>query len=644
MSRPARHFYEFGPFRVDVANRLLLREGEPVPLTIKAFDTLLALVENSGQVLEKDELMKRVWPDAVVEENNLTQNVSALRKIIGEDTSGRRYIETLPRRGYRFVGNVQEVFDDAPEIPEIPEIIVQRQSRSRIVIEQQSEMGDYDAARTAALPEASRSRARAIIAACGIVVAVAAGLYFWLPRAPSQRTIAVLPFKPLVADAKDQYLEMGMADALITKLSNIKQIIVRPTSSVLKYADSTEDAVTAGRALGVDSVLDGSIQRAGDKIRITVRLVRVSDGAPLWADTFDESFTNIFSVQDSISQRMADVLAPKLTGEEKKRLAKRYTENTDAYQAYLKGRFYWVKWNGPALQKSIDYFQQAIEKDPDYALAYSGLADSYNLLGYLSIWPPKEAFPKSEEAARKALAMDDTLSEAHLSLAKTKLFYDWNWTAFESELKRSLELDPNFPDVHGLNGAYLAAMGRFEESLRERKRAQELDPLSPLYATSFAWSYFYSRQFDKAIEWYKKALELDPNYALAHNDLGTAYARKGMDAEAVEEFLIGRSLAGASPEDLAALKQAYAASGINGYWRKELDLANERLKQGHVGPHRMARIYAELGDKDHAFEWLEKAYEERDSLLIFINTVPIFDSLHSDPRFGDLIRRIGLAR
>lgn len=639
MSRPARHFYEFGPFRVDVANRLLLREGQPVPLTIKAFDTLLALVENSGQVLEKDELMKRVWPDAIVEENNLTQNVSALRKIIGEDTSGRRYIETLPRRGYRFVGSVEEVFDDGPEI------ILQRQSRSRIVIEQQSEIGDQDAGRARAMPLASAhlSRARAIAAACG-VVAVAAGLYLWLFSAPKHRTIAVLPFKPLVADAKDQYLEMGMADALITKLSNIRQIIVRPTSSVLKYADSTEDPVAAGRALGVESVLDGSIQRAGDQVRITVRLVRVSDGASLWADTFDESFTNIFSVQDSISQRMADVLAPKLTGEEKKLLAKRYTENTDAYQAYLKGRFYWSKWNGAALLKSIDYFQQAIEKDPNYALAYSGLADAYNLLGYLSVWAPKEAFPKSEEAARKALAMDDALSEAHLSLAKVKLFYDWNWPGFESEMKRSLELDPNYADAHGMYGTYLIAMGKFDEAIRERKRSQELDPISAFQTVSLAWPYFYAHRYDEAIEWYKKAIELDPNFGLAHNELGTAYSKKGMYAEAVEELLIGRSIAGANPEIIAALKQAYAASGINGYWRKELELANERLKDRRVGPHRMARIYTELGDKDHAFEWLEKAYEERDSLLIFLNTVPIFDSLHSDPRFASLTRRIGLVR
>ena len=639
MSKPVKHFYEFGPFRVDVANRLLLRDGEPVPLTIKAFDTLLALVENSGQVLEKNELMKRVWPDAVVEENNLTQNVSALRKIIGEDAAGRRYIETLPRRGYRFVGGVHEVVGEGSEI------ILQRQSRSRIVIEEQHENSDHGPAPVPALPQASKrfGRANALVTACAVLVAIAGGLYLWPSSAPKQKTIAVLPFKPLVAEAKDQYLEMGMADALITKLSNIRQIIVRPTSSVLKYADGAQDPVSVGRELGVESVLDGSIQRAGDQVRITVRLLRVSDGASLWADTFDESFTNIFSVQDSISQRMANVLTLELTGDERKLLAKRYTENTDAYQAYLKGRFYWSKWNAPALQKAIDYFQQAIDKDPRYALAYSGLADAYNLLGYLSIWTPKEAFPKSEDAARKALAIDDTLSEAHLSLAKVKFFYDWNWPGFESELKRSLELDPNYPDAHGMYGTYLLAMRKFDEALRERKRAQELDPLSPFFSVSVAWPYFYSHQYDKAIEWYQKAIELDPNYALAHNDLGTAYSKKGMQDQAVDEYLTGKAIAGTKAEIIAAFKQAYAAAGMSGYWQKELEIANERLKQGRVGPHRMARIYTELGDKDRAFEWLEKAYEERDSLLVFLNAAPIFDSLRSDPRFASLVERIGLA-
>jgi TolB-like protein len=452
----------------------------------------------------------------------------------------------------------------------------------------------------------------------------------------------VLPFKPLAANASDEYLELGMADALITRLSNLKQVIVRPTSSVLKYASAGGDAIAAGRELGVDAVLDGSVQRSGDTIRVTVRLVRVSDGAPLWAEKFDETFTNIFSVQDSISERMASALALNLSGDEKKRLTKRYTDNVAAYQDYLKGRYYWNKWNGQALRKSIEYFEQALEKDPHYALAYAGLSDSHNLLGYLGIAPSKEAFPKSEAAALKALEMDDSISEAHLSLAKVKLFYDWDGPGFESELKRTLDLDPNYPDAYSMSGTYLLAIGKFNESLAARKRSQELDPVSPLFNTSVGWSYFYDRRYDDAIEWYKKAIELDPGVIAAHSGLATVYGLKGMDGQAVDEFLKAKSLTGTNPESLEALKQAYASSGIKGYWEKELELATEQLKRSPVGTQRMATIYTELGDKDHAVEWLEKGYEERTSTMIFINVNPTFDSLHSHPRFADLVRRIGL--
>lgn len=237
--------------------------------------------------------------------------------------------------------------------------------------------------------------------------------------------------------------------------------------------------------------------------------------------------------------------------------------------------------------------------------------------------------------------MDDTLGEAHLSLAKVKLFYDWDWPGFEIEMRRALDLNPNYPDMHGMQGTYLTAIGKFDESVRERKQAQELDPLSPFHTNSVGWSYFYARQYDKAIEWYKKALELDPNFALSHYDLAICYRMKGMHAESVEESLIARSISGAKPEVLSALRQAYAAAGIKGYWQKELELAVEQAKQAPVDPHRMARIYTELGDKDRAFEWFERAFEERHSLLVFLKVNPLFDSLHSDPRFASLIERIG---
>jgi tetratricopeptide (TPR) repeat protein len=264
--------------------------------------------------------------------------------------------------------------------------------------------------------------------------------------------------------------------------------------------------------LKVEAVLDGNLQRAGDRIRVTARLVSVSDGATLWAETFDEKFTDLFNVEDRLAGKLAGALAPRLSGEEKSRFARRETENPEAFQAYLKGRYFWSRWSADGLRKAIEYFEQARAIDPNYALAYSGLADAYNLLGYRGYLPPREAFPKSEAAALKALQLDDQLGEAHLSLAKTRFFYDWDWPGFERELRRALDLSPNFADTHGMQATYLLAMGRFDESLAERKRALELDPLSPLFTTTVGWSYFYARRYDEAVEWYQKALELDPNF------------------------------------------------------------------------------------------------------------------------------------
>jgi DNA-binding winged helix-turn-helix (wHTH) protein/TolB-like protein/Tfp pilus assembly protein PilF len=644
MSLQTKHLYKFGPFVLDGDERVLLRDGQPVALTPKAFDTLLVLIEKSGRIVAKDELMSRVWPDSYVEESNLAFNISVLRKTLADGADEVQFIETVPKRGYRFAAVVVETVDDSAQV------VVQRETKTRVVIEEESDSEgptDRDLLATGLHPSQDSpliTRPRALAFCVLVLVAIAGAVVFInSSKTTGVRTIAVLPFKPLSASASDEYLELGMADALITRLSNLKQVIVRPTSSIVKYAGAGVDPIGVGRDLGVDSVLEGSVQKSGGTIRVTVRLLRVSDGVPIWADKFDESFTNIFSVQDSISDRMASALALNISRDERKRLERRHTDNIEAYQEFLKGRFYWSKWNGPSLRKAIEYFQQALEKDPQYALAYSGLADTHNLLGYLGITPSRESFHKSEETALKALALDDTLSEAHLSLAKVKLFYDWDWPGFERELMRSLELDPNYADAHGMYGAYLIAMGKSDQAIAERKRAQELDPLTPLFNTSLGWAYFYAGRYDEAIDWYKKSIELDTNFVQAHNDLGNTLLLKGMDAEAIEELLRAKTITGTKPEIVNALRRAYDTSGMRGYWQKELELANEQLKQGQVNAQRMARIYTELGEKDRAVEWLEKCYEERNSLLIFLRANPVFQSLHSHPKFVDLLRRIGLA-
>jgi len=348
MGLPAKHLYEFGPFVLDADERVLLREGQPVSLAPKAFDTLLALIEKSGRIVGKDELLNRVWPDSFVEEGNLAFNISVLRKALAGGADDVQFIETVPKRGYRFVTPVRQMNDAGPDV------LIESQTISRVVIEDRRE--DIEEQKQIPAPKDLTQRAsdtsfsrRAIsklsLLIAGVIVLgiVAVIAYLRLPGPTSPRTLAVLPFKPLAANSNDEYLELGMADALITRLSNLKEIVVRPTSSVLKYAAAGQDPIAAGRELAVDAVLDGSVQRSGDKIRVTVRLVRVGDGVPLWADKFDENFTNIFSVQDSISERMARALTLNLSGDEKNKITKRYTDDVEAYQLYLKGRYYWNK-------------------------------------------------------------------------------------------------------------------------------------------------------------------------------------------------------------------------------------------------------------------------------------------------------------
>ncbi|HXG63884.1 MAG TPA: winged helix-turn-helix domain-containing protein, partial [Blastocatellia bacterium] len=428
MSLQARHLYEFGPFRLDTRRRLLSRDGRPVPLTPKLFQTLLALIVNSGQVVTKEDLISQVWPDAIIEEHGLTQNIFLLRKALGEDADGHPYIETIPKVGYRFVAPVTEVDDQGPAL------LVEKTDRARALQTAEEEIVPQEGATVAApaapqafIPARDRKSGAgwgtawvalaAVALLAGLMAAVA---YVRSANQPTRsealagvRSIAVLPFKPLGADASDEYLGLGMADTLITKLSNIGQITVRPTSAIRRYAGQDADALAAGREQKVEAVLEGSIQRAGERIRLTVRLLHVRDGAPLWSYKCDELSTDIFAVQDAISEKVAEALTLELTGEERKRLAKHYTENTEAYQLYLQGRYFWNKRSGEGFRKALDYFHQAIEKDPNYALAYVGVADSYTMLADYDLLPPKAAAAQAKAAATRALEIDDTLAEAH---------------------------------------------------------------------------------------------------------------------------------------------------------------------------------------------------------------------------------------
>ncbi|MGH9841666.1 MAG: tetratricopeptide repeat protein [Blastocatellia bacterium] len=652
MSKQIKQFYEFGPFRIDPSQRVLFREGKPVALPPKIFETLLALVERSGQIVEKDALIKEVWPETFVEENNLTQYISALRKTLGDGRHEHRYIETIPRRGYRFAAEVREVRDESdifnhgehgghgenqrhqsPRAPRVPRGLFLRPKVASSHLDTEAGGSFF-----------RRWNLRRTILVVATLALALAGVIFWVAintkpadtragQIPFRGSIAVLPFKALDAGEREEYLGLGMADTLITRLSSLSQIIVRPTSAIRKYTAQEQDALAAGREQRVDAVLEGSIQRLGDKMRVTVRLLSVRDGAPLWAYKRDEVSTDLFKLQDSIAEEVAGALMLKLTGREKERLTKRHTESIEAYQAYLKGRYFWNKRTPHDLKKAVEHFQQAVTIDPNYALGYAGLADCYVFLS---------AGAKRDEALRKALELDDTLVEAITTQAFHLCAQRWEWSRAERLFKRALELNPNYAPARQWYAYHLAALGRFPEAMEEINRARELDPLSLIINTDVGHILYLSRQYDQAIEVYRRVLDMEPNFSVARLRLGEAYERKGRYEEAIAEYRKALSLAKDSTTE-AWLGRAYAVTGQKDKARKILDA----LKQIHKrDPHwffQIAIIYEGLGAKEQAFAWLEKGSEPEAGYLTLLKVDPILDSLRSDPRFNELLKRIGLA-
>jgi serine/threonine-protein kinase len=459
---------------------------------------------------------------------------------------------------------------------------------------------------------------------------------------PPIHTLAVLPFKPLVVDSRDEALEMGMADTLITRLSNLRQVVVRPMSAVRRYAGLEQDPVAAGLEQKADAVVDGSIQKAGERVRVTVRLIGAADGQQLWADKFDEKFTDIFSVQDSIAERVATSLAGKLSGEEQKQLTKRYTENREAYQFYLQGRYYATQYNVPeAVHKGIEYFTKAIALDPNYAQAYDGLAYIY----YATNWnqQPKEAGAKGRALVEKALEIDPTLAEAHTSLGIIYLWNDYDWAASERELKRAFELNPNYAYAHLWYGYLLTTLGRFDEGIAETKRAIELDPLSPEANTSLGIYLFYAGRYDEALQQLRTTLQLLPDYWFARLYLGRVYEKKGDFPTAIAELEKTKLMEGAAPEVSSALGYTYAVSGKKDEARRVIAELKEQAKNVYVWHYNIAVIYAGLGEKDEAFAYLDKEYRQGSYYLNYLKIDPELDSLRSDPRFTELLQRLHFA-
>jgi len=480
-----------------------------------------------------------------------------------------------------------------------------------------------------------------IIAALGVPA-----FYLWrvrtktAPTAPV-RIVAVLPFKPLVVENRDEALELGMADALITKLGNTRGVIVRPLTSARKYGGMDQDPLAAGRELQVDSVLDGSIQRWGDRIRVTARLVSVG-GEQLWAGQYDEKFTDIFAVQDAVSARVVGALALHLSGEEERRLTKRYTDNAAAYELYLKGRYHLFKLTPTEVRKGGEFFQEAVRVDPAYALAYTGIADAYRTLPITSDMAPKDAFPKAKEAVTKALELDDSLAEAHTILGWIKFWFDWDWAGSESEFRRAIELNPNNADAHRGYAHLLSNTGRHDEALKEVERARELDPVSLITNTLQAQFLHFAGRDDEAVRRFEKTFELDPNFWVAHVNLAYVLIHKKMYGPALTELAKAREQSGGNTHTISLTGYVLALSGERKRARGVLEELRRLSGQRYVPPYNLALVHHGLGEREEALGWLERAYEERDVMLTFLAVDRKWDALRSERRFVSLLEQMNL--
>jgi len=627
MSNVNRELYEFGTFRLDVAERLLSREGERVPLSEKAFDTLCVLVRHGNHLVRKDELLNEVWPDAIVEENNLDKNISLLRQVLGERTGKGKFIETVRGHGFRFVPDVRQIAEDEKASKE--EVAV---GGSLLLIEPKSTNITPE-------PETRTLRTRFLLVATValLLIALVIGTYFWRRSSlnPTTKTIAVLPFKSLVAEERDEALELGMADALISKLSEAEEITVRPLSAVRRYDSPDQDSITAGRQLNVEAVLDGSLQTSGDRIRVMARLVRVSDGKQLWASQLEEKFTDIFRVQDSISERVATALKIRLTNKENRR----YTDNVEAYELYMKGRFHALRLTRAETDKAVAYFQQAIELDRNYSLPYLGLASAYIPMALTSGLPSAEVIPKAKEATLRAVEIDPSNSEGYGMLGLISFWYEWDWQAAEKFYQRALDLDPKSADAHFGYAHLLSNSGRHERALAEIKLARELDPLSLRTNALEGQILFFAKDYDNALDRLQKTIDLDSNFWLSHLFISRVYTEKGMHSEAVAEAKKAAELSGNS-QSHAYRAYALAKWGKLSEARVVLDELLKSSTETYVPPYNIALAYNAVGERERTLEYLEKGFSERDVRMVFLKVEPQWDSIRSEPRFVDLIKRM----
>ncbi len=606
----------------------MLRAGELVALSPKTFDILCALIDNRSRVLEKKELLQLVWPDTFVEEGNLLVHISNLRKALGETASEPKYVQTFPKRGYRFIAVLENADTTATTSDAVP-----------------TSPSEAAASAPAHLPRSLWLPTAAVVVLLIIAVLAAA---LWVARRPPTRpadgetSLAILPFTVINSEGVD-YLGVGLCDALITKIGKVQRIAVRPTSSVLKYQSKAQDPLAAGRELQVETVLDGKVQIHDNRLRLTVQMLNVADGTSLWAETFDEDFTNFFAVQDSISQKVARALAIELNNHELAQLAKPYTENNEAYVAYLKGRYFWSKRTSAAFTKAIESFEEAVRLDPKYALGYAGLADSYGLLARNYLGKEKaDLTRKAKTAATQALALDAELAETHTSMAFVYVL-EREWAAGEAAFQRALQLNPNYATAHHWYGLTLLFRGESAESIAHLKQALTLDPFSIIMNYNLAQAFYYGRQYDEAIAQFQKTRELDlaGDYTVL---IRAAVALAQVEARRCPEALqeLEREPERESQSFSAARIYVYANCGKTKIARASAQEYQQAYRNQMIPSVTRAYTYLALGEREWALSQLEGACGENDTNANWLKVDPKFDSLRAEPRFISLLRQLQL--
>lgn len=584
---PTERLLRFDVFELDIRAGELRKRGVKQRLQGQPLQVLAALLKHAGNLVTREELRVEIWPaDTFIDfDHSLHNAIARIRETLGDSAETPRYIETLPRRGYRFIERVDEV---KPEV---------------------------------SIPPLRRSRK---VEARGI------------------QAVAVLPLEDLSADPGQDYFTDGMTEALITSLAKIKALRVISRTSAMQYKGARKSLPQIARELNVDAVIEGSVLRSGKRVRIAAQLIHAATDQHLWAESYERDFRDILSLQSEIARQIANEVRIVLTPEERARLGSARPVNPEAHELYLKARYYWNKRTEESVKKARSYFHRAIDNDPTYAQGYAGLADCYNILGYYNALPPIEAYPKGKAAALKALELDNSLAEPHATLGVVKRDFEWDWPGAEEEFQRAIELNPGCVEAHHWRSTLLSMLGRHEEALHEKKKALAIDPLSVAIRTDLARMFYFSRDYDQSLEQYRAALDMDPNFGWAHLWLAQVYEQKGLFEQAISELETGTRLSCDSTFALGKLGHGYAMAGRCDEAHAVLDQLNTLSSRRYVSPYDVAMVHVALQEHDRAFAWLQRAFEQRSLWLGYLNVEPQVDPLRPDRRFQELLRRIGL--